>query len=87
MLLSPCFIVDTDGKSSSRHISGSDSIHTNNSQVPLTNSVGDKIPYLENKSHSIFAIESLMYLSMLGHPNQRMNQSTNENQVDYKYNF
>jgi hypothetical protein len=53
--------------------------------VPLTNSVGDKIPYSENKGHSIFAIESLMYLSMLGHPNQRMNQSTNENQVEYKH--
>ena len=72
------FIIDPNGKSSNRHVSGSESIQTNNSQVPLTNSVGDKTPYLGHKRRSIFGIESLVFLSILGTQNGRINSSSPE---------
>ena len=65
--------IDLSGKSNKRHISGSESIQTNNSQAPLTNSVGDKTAYLGHKRRSLFAIESLMFLSILGTQTGRLN--------------
>ena len=74
-------ILDTDGKSSSRHISGSDSIQTNNSQVPLTSSVArGKMQSLENSRRVTSAIESLLFLNVLGNPDQRLNLG-DKNQV------
>ena len=75
-----CFLysneLDTCANSSRRHISGSDSIQTNNSQVPLTKSYGgDNTVSLENKRRfsSLFPMESLMFLSIMGYSNQRYN--------------
>ena len=65
--------LDLSGKSNKRHISGSESIQTNNSQAPLTNSVGDKTSYLGHKRRSLFAIESLMFLSILGTQTGQLN--------------
>ena len=65
--------LDVSGKCSKRHVSGSESIQTNNSQAPLTNSVGDKTAYLGHKRRSLFAIESLMFLSILGTQTGRLN--------------
>ena len=70
------YVLDTCVNSSRRHISGSDSIHTNNSQVPLTKSYGgDNTISLENKRRfsSLFPMESLMFLSIMGYSNQRYN--------------
>ena len=69
-------VLDTCANSSRRHISGSDSIQTNNSQVPLTKSYGgDNTVSLENKRRfsSLFPMESLMFLSIMGYSNQRFN--------------
>ena len=69
-------VLDTCANSSRRHISGSDSIQTNNSQVPLTKSYGgDNTVSLENKRRfsSLFPMESLMFLSIMGYSNQRYN--------------
>ena len=65
--------LEVSGKCSKRHVSGSESIQTNNSQAPLTNSVGDKTAYLGHKRRSLFAIESLMFLSILGTQTGRLN--------------
>ena len=72
-------LLDPSGKSSKRHISGSESIQTNNSQAPLTYSVGDKLPNLGHKRRSLFAIESLMFLSILGTQNGRLEESYESN--------